>query len=260
MVRKLIKHELIALFRIVYIPAIAAVALAVLLRISIAINGGSGETTVPWMIITLSMSYVCALSATSLVCFFMSVSRFYKSLFSGEGYMTLSLPVTASQLIWAKLLSALVVMLFGAVACILSALVFFIGLPADFYASLGEFFGGLWEAISFAMQQEPLAVFELVLLGIVSVPAGILLCYLIISVAQMFTVKSRKGIMVLFFFGGIFLLNILSSALLTPLIELTVNVSPHLVLWIFIVLISAVDVGSFFAVRYILTNKVNMIS
>lgn len=259
MVKKLIKHELIALFRIVYIPAVAAVALAVLLRISIAINGDSGETDVSWFIVMLTTSYICALGATSLVCFFMSVSRFYKSLFSGEGYMTLSLPVTASQLIWAKLISALVVMLFGTVACILSALVFFIGLPADFYASLGQFFGEIWQGLGMAFQQEPLAAFELALLGLVSIPAGILLSYLVISVAQLFTVKSRNLIMVFLIFGGIFLLNMLGSAILSPFFRL-ISVSPHLALWILIVIVSAADVGSFFIVRYILTHKVNMIS
>ena len=260
MVKKLIKHELIALFRIVYIPAVAAVALAVLLRISIAANSGAEGSSVPWVMITLTTFYIGALGATSLVCFYMSASRFYKSLFTGEGYLTLSIPATAGQLIWAKLLSALVVMLFGAAACALSATVFFIGLPAEFYASLGQFFGELWEGIAIAAQQEPLAFVEFTILFLVSIPAGILICYLVISIAQLFTVKNRKLIMVFIFFGGIFVLNMLSSLFLPVFIRIAVDVSPHLLLWMLIVIVSAADVGSFFAVRYILTNKVNMIS
>ncbi|MDE7158189.1 MAG: hypothetical protein K2N74_01305, partial [Clostridiales bacterium] len=122
MVRKLLKHELIALFRVVYIPAIVMIALAILLRISIA---GAGEDTLGF-IVMLAIFYLFAVFATEFVCFAVGVSRFYKSFFSGEGYMTLSLPATASQLIWAKLLSSLIAMLFGTVACVLSALIFFI--------------------------------------------------------------------------------------------------------------------------------------
>ena len=66
--------------------------------------------------------------------------------------------------------------------------------------------------------------------------------------------------MVFIFFGGIFVLNMLSSLFLTVFIRIAVDVSPHLLLWMLIVIVSAADVGSFFAVRYILTNKVNMIS
>ena len=254
MVRKLLKHELIALFRVVYIPAIVMIALAVLLRISIA--GANEDTTA--FVVMLGVFYVFALLATELVCFAVSVSRFYKSFFSGEGYMTLSLPATASQLIWAKLLSALVAMLFGTVACVLSGCIFFIGLPEGFFAILAEIFGELGELIAMAIRQEPMLLVEAIIQFIVMIPAGLLVFYLVISIAQLFTTKNRKGMIFLIYFGGAFICGIVSSLVVEPLNDLMMAVSYHLAMWMSILFYAAVDVGSFFIVRHILTHKVNM--
>ena len=254
MVRKLLKHELIALFRIAYIPAIVMVALAILLRISAE---GANEGNIA-LIAVLTMFYIFALCATVIVCFTMGVSRFYKSFFSGEGYMTLSLPATASQLIWSKLLSSLITMAFGTVSCLLSARVFFIGLPGEFYAAVAEVLGPIGEMIKYGIQQEPMLLVESIIQVIVSIPAGLLVFYLVISLAQLFTTKNRKGMMVLIFVGGWFILGIVSALLVDPLMDLMAEVSYHLAMWMRILFSVEVDVGSFFIVRHILTHKVNM--
>lgn len=254
MVRKLMKHELIALFRIAYIPAIVMVGLAILLRISAE---GTNEGNIAFVVI-LTMFYIFALCATLIVSYVLGISRFYKSFFSGEGYMTLSLPATASQLIWSKLLSSLIVMAFGTVSCLLSACVFFIGLPGEFYAEMIEVFGELGQLISFAIQQEPMLLVEAIIQFIAMLPAGLLVFYLVISIAQLFTTKNRKGMIFLIYFGGAFICGIVSSLVVEPLMGLMAEVSYHLSMWMSILFYVAVDVGCFFIVRYILTHKVNM--
>lgn len=254
MVRKLLKHELIALFRVVYIPAVVMVGLAILLRISAeGADEGNGA-----FIAILTMFYIFALCATIIVCYVLGITRFYKSFFSGEGYMTLSLPATASQLIWSKLLSSLIVMAFGTVACVLSGCIFLIGLDIDF-ATIGELLGAFWQILTLEFGAEPaLFIIESVIQFIVMIPAGLLVFYLVISIAQLFTTKNRKGMIFAIYFGGSFICGIVSSVVVQPLNELMMAVSIHLVMWMNILFYLAVDVGCFFIVRYILTHKVNM--
>lgn len=253
MVIKLIKHELIALFRVVFIPAAVMLGLAILFRISLI-----GESEGMPMQSLLGMFYVFAIMATMLVCFAMGIERFSKSFFTGEGYMTLSLPVTPCQLIWAKLLTALLTMLFGAVVCILSSLIFLIGLDQGIWQFLGvlfEAFGSwIWTAISY----DPMIAVEAVLMMIVSVPATLLEFYLVISIGQMFTTKNRKGMTVLIYLAAMFIWGLISSLITEPIMEAASAVSYHLALWIVILFQAAIDVGCFFGVKYILTHKVNL--
>lgn len=256
MVKKLLKHEFIALFRVVYIPAVVMIGLALILRLAvIQVSGGEGMTVFATMLI---LFYVLSIYATLLVCFAMSVSRFSKSFFSGEGYLTLSLPVTASQLIWAKLISAVVIMAFGIVSCLISACFFCIGWDHAVMEEIFRVFIAIWDQFALAFEAEPWLCVELVILTIVSIPSGMLVFYLVASVGQLFTVKNRKGMAVLVYLVGLFVCGILFSFLLTPFIDLMVNVSYHLGMWIMIVLQMAINVGCFFAVRYILTHKVNL--
>ena len=123
MMRKLIKHELLSTIRLAAIPALIMVLLAVLSRIMF-------ETSSVGLAIVLVLFYIFFMFATLFIGFWFGIYSFYQSLFTGTGYLTLSLPITADQLIWSKLLSAIIVEFASAVVCILSACIFFIGLPA----------------------------------------------------------------------------------------------------------------------------------
>ena len=56
----------------------------------------------------MSMLYVVIFAAVFVATAVILVQRFYKSLLGGEGYLMFTLPVSRSQLIWSKLLVALV--------------------------------------------------------------------------------------------------------------------------------------------------------
>lgn len=252
MVTKLMKHELIALFRVVIFPAATMLLLAVLFRISLI-----GEIR---MQVLLGTFYGFALTATMLVCFAMGVMRFSKSFFSGEGYMTLSLPVTASQLIWAKLLTALLTMLFGVVVCLLSTLVFLIGVDPAVLESIGRFFESVGANLASVISSEPVIVIEMILLMIVGIPAALLEFYFVISVGQMFTTRNRKGMTAVIYLVGFFIMGMISTFLTQPVESVAIYVSVHLAIWILILLQAAIDVACFLSVRYILTHKVNLVA
>lgn len=255
MVGKLIKHELHCIFRVAFVPAIIMILLAIFSRVSLAVDAENGAAYV------LLFFYIYAMIATVGVCFFFGISRFYKSLFTGEGYMTLSLPVTADQLIISKLLSSVIAEFFGIIACALSACIFLIGLPQDIYSEMGIILEYLGIGISDLWLSDPLLGVEMIIYFILSIPAGFLEFYFVMSIAQLFTVKNRKGIAVLLYVGIVFVFSLLNTVVVMPLLDtISLNVSPHLTTWIQIIFIAAVDVVCYLVVRYILRNKVNLIA
>lgn len=252
MVGKLIKHELFSTVRVAVIPAIIMLLLAVLLRIMI-------ETSNISLIILILVFYVYSMFATVLIGYFFGINSFYRSLFTGTGYLTLSLPVNCDQLIWSKLISAIVVMFASIIVCLLSTFIFFIGLSPEILESINEAFSTLGYIFTEFIVLEPLITFEGILLGIVYIPMSFLVFYAVMCIGQLFTVKNRKGIAILLFVGLVFVCSILNQLAVTPLLEKTTEISIHLTLWLKIVFYTAVDIGCYFLVRYIIKNKVNLI-
>ena len=121
---KLLKHELIALFRVLVFFAAAVVVFAVIGRILLAVEiGDVGQGLLTLLFILFYVFAICALVVAAWV---LGISRFYKTLFTGEGYMTLSLPVSPTRIICAKLLSSLIAMFAACIVSALSLCIFFI--------------------------------------------------------------------------------------------------------------------------------------
>ena len=227
------------------------------LRILLAVEF-SGDENINILAILFILFYVFAILALIVAAWALGVSRFYKTLFTGEGYMTLSLPVSPMKVVWAKLLSSLIAMFAALVVSVLSLLIFFIGVDSQIVPILGNEL-----AISFEMWFEsiaaaPLQFVEEVILFILSIPVSLLLLYDCICLGQLFT-NHRKLMTFLIVLGLYFVGEILSITALTPVLDAAFEVSEHLCLWIEILLVAALDVGSFLLVRYILKEKVNLI-
>ena len=253
MVGKLIKHELYNTVRIAMFPAIAMVLLAILTRIMI-------ETTNESLMVIILMFYIFSVMATLIIGFYFGIYSFYQSLFTGTGYLTLSLPVTPDQLIWSKLISAITVMFASIIICVLSGCIFFIGLPAEVYEEIREGYYVFSEALSLVIDFEPLLVVELIIWLIVSVPMSFLIFYAVMSVGQLFTTKNRKGIAIGLYIGLMFVWSLFSQIAVDPILAKATEVSIHLTMWLRIVFCIGVDVGCYFLVRYIIRNKVNLLA
>ena len=82
---KLLKHELIALFRVLVFFAAAVVVFAAIGRILLAVelkdlgNGSSGMLSLFFILF-----YVFAIMALVIAAWALGISRFYKTLFTGE--------------------------------------------------------------------------------------------------------------------------------------------------------------------------------
>lgn len=251
------KHELRAIFRVLMWFMIAVALLSVLSRIIfelVARTGADNRISKIFLTTITSLFLYGSILALELAGTLMCVVRYFKSLFTGEGYMTFSLPVTPGKLLVAKFLSALIV----TVACSAEVILcFLVALPQSAI-------GGIWEGLTSLLpeivqfySEQPLLASEETLLFLVSIPSGIIYLFLVASIGQLFN-KHRVGLTILLYYGSSFVIGILFSLLLVPFVALA-ETSLHLIFWLTIVLVTAFDVGGFFLIRYILNRKVNLV-
>lgn len=251
MVGKLMKHELIALLRTLIYVGIVVLVLAVLSRICLAVEA-------MWYWLFLSVSLGMGIFVLCACAFLTSVSRFWTSLFTGQGYMTFSLPATPSQILTAKLLSALVATFFSVIVSVLALLIAF---APDFSVLFdGDVeIGAIIDTMMVYLSSDPLSAVEGVLYLITALPMALLFIYLAMSVGQLFT-KGRKGITFLIMIGGYWLISMINMLAFAPLMDtISELVGYHATQWIEIAVNIALDVGMFCLIRFILLRKVNLI-
>ena len=248
MVGKLMKYEFKALFRVLICMSVVSLVLSCIARILVAAQIGDV------FVVLFSVVAMYVALALIAVAFFVSVYRFSQSLFRGEGYMTFSLPVTATQLIVAKALSAIIAMFCGVAVFALSAFIIVSGISKEYLDQIMEYIGQYSGMLNAYFASDPLLIVELILEIIVSLPLTLLILFLLESVGQLFT--NRRGLITFGIAVGAFtLISILQGLCLEPILDAAGKVSVHLANWIEIILYAGIDVGCFFATRYILTNK-----
>lgn len=197
------------------------------------------------------------------------VIRYYKNMFSGEGYLTLTLPVTAEQHLFVKLGSAILAMLCSLVVSLLAVCVFTIG---DWLRELVKAGVYIYNSLrpEFGVHL-PFLTVEFVLVVLFAMLAEILLFYMCISLGQLFR-KNRVLAAVGVYFGLYLIFQILSTVasivfsvfLSTQLeaLELWIQQYTHLALHIifgicllFNILLSLIYL---LVSRHILTNRLNL--
>lgn len=106
MLGKLIKYDLKALNRFMFIIHAFLLAAAILGRIFLTgrLDFRSQELNLT-LLLTSYMLYLLVIVAASLGTYMVIAVRFYKSIFSDEGYLTNTLPVTRSSILLSKMIS-----------------------------------------------------------------------------------------------------------------------------------------------------------
>ncbi len=132
MLGKLIKHEIKATGRVIPFLYLAIAALGLASYIGLKFNSeGFGVVTCMFMILGSAAVYVAALALIAV--------RFYKSMFSNEGYLTMTLPVSTGKILFTKSLVSFLWILASIVVMAGSfAAAFF--MFADHQNSMDEFF------------------------------------------------------------------------------------------------------------------------
>lgn len=140
MVKKLLKHEAHALWRSMMPIWSVLFGVSLLGRLIQLFE----QNTVAYDIISGSSIFFYAVSLLACIAcpFIFAITRFYRNLFTGEGYLSFTLPVTTHQHIWVKLVVAVVTETVTLVAAALSVIVITFG---DLTVEIGKAIGYLFK-------------------------------------------------------------------------------------------------------------------
>lgn len=277
MLGKLIKQELKVTSRYFVPMYVSFAVVTLLLKLSFLFSGGddifvqAGTSVFANFFQGLMVFvYVIMLIGISILTYFFIIKRFYSNLFGDEGYLMFTLPVTASQLIHAKLIGAIIWLLIMAPMMIGSFLLLFLG--TDAYHSFAEMFGYIAEelhVLEISGYNIGLLVFEIIISGILGTICSLLMFYFAIALAQHFFSEHRLLGTVGCYFGlsivqsvlesfiGVFLENVYTDLLMANttadmLATFQRTVPPGIL--IYVVLIAAYYVGT----HYLLNKKLNL--
>lgn len=225
MVKKLFKHEMHALWRLM-IPIWCMLGGASVLGRLIQLFE---QDSVAYSIISGSavFFYIVLLVACIVCPFVFAVTRFYRNLFTGEGYLSFTLPVTASQHIWVKLAVAMITQLVTLVAAALSVVVVTFG---DLTIEIGK---ALWYLFKYFTRSwgahMPMYLIEGIVGILLLLVSEILLYYACICIGQL-SKKNRILTAVGAYFGFYAVKQVLGTIVL--LISVGIDWNP-LLMWMF---------------------------
>ncbi len=200
MVKKLFKHEIRSYLR-VFIPVyLILLGIALLGRV---IQFFETETTAYTIIAGSSLfAFYIALCATMVMSVVLAIVRYYRNLFTGEGYLTFTLPVTTNQLLLVKLFTA---MFFEVISLIVAAVSLCIYTAGDLLTEIGKAGAYLFDKVYDKLGGHFWGYLaEGIVLLVVAAAAGFLLYYLCICIGQLFNknrVLAAFGIYAAFYFG-----------------------------------------------------------
>lgn len=270
MVKKLIKHEMHAFARSMLPMEIILIGMAILTRfVQLFETETSAYNTVRTSSIVM---FVIAIVVCLVMTVVVSIRRFYMNLFSSEGYLTLTLPVSAGQHIFVKLLISVVSLIITLVTVIVSVCI----------ATMGDVLVEVCKAVSYILKwyysflggHTVAYIFEVIIVALAILVSQYLLFYACISIGQ--TARKNRvlaafGVYFAYYIttqilGTVFII-IISAApnwLMTLLENIGIWSEQHPFAAIHIALITvtvlyAVLSGVYFLVsRYIIKNRLNL--
>lgn len=185
MVKKLFKHEILAYLRMLLPVYIILCSVALMSRILLFFENTSGIYNI---IFGSSIAiYIVGIVASLILMTVFMIVRFYKNMFSLEGYLTHTLPITANQHIFVKLATAILFQFITIITVLISVAIITSGeLLSEIFKAVSYLYNTFGEFLS------PHLIFyiiEFALMLTVALIAETLLFYAVISVGQL----SRKN-------------------------------------------------------------------
>ncbi len=293
MLGKLIKHDFKALSRILIPTSIAIIGATILATLGIRFTATSYASYEDNFIVGLMKTATVALSAILIIAIcaafffiaFVVFQRFYKNFMTNEGYLTFTLPVSTSNLLWSKVITAYIWLVISAVVGLLSLFIFLLfGTTTSGFANpeifrgIGQFFRMLSANYSSGIT---VLIIEMIFLIIISVGVSVLQIYLALVIGGVVSQKHKLAAGIGFYFVinmvmGVFT-SIIQTAFLTGLytgtnigsfglngsssVPETINnivaaIQPYY--WSLTGLMIVFAVGFFILTHYLLKNKLNI--
>ncbi len=268
MVKKLFKHEFLAYARVMSLVYIILLTIAATGRV---IQFFQSNSVVYDIISTVAnITYGVCLFAALSSSFVFGIIRFYKNLFTAEGYLSFTLPVTSTQHLVAKSIVALCFSVATVLVILISGCVITAGdFLAEIIKALEYVFQKLYELASFHIS---LFVLEAVLLVVIATFSNFLLYYMFIAIGQLFK-KNRVLASVGAYFVYYLLTQVVSTIVLivfsvwmpTHLLDRIVEFATlhpyatiHIALCGLLVLAGVFSVIYFVVTRAIINKKLNL--
>lgn len=268
MVKKLIKYDFIGFGRIMIPTFIALLGLGLLNRIIQLFESNTSAYSITFVssCVVLGIGIVVSLVLTLITC----ITRFYKTLFTSEGYLSFTLPVSVGQHIFSKLFVSVVYFIINAIVIIISGAI----------ATFGDVLAELWKAFVYIMKDLhkhysyhiTLYSIETIIAIIVSTATSLLLIYACISIGQLAR-KNRVACAVGVYFGYYLLTQIIATIFIIilvvfgdvlPLREIAEFIDNHTLLSTHLIITISTVINAIFAFIYykisskILRNRLNL--
>ena len=269
MLNKLLKYDFRALFKFLIPCYVVLVALAVLCAICLPIaehvsdsqSNNLGATAFFTALSSIVFFYALGVLCCSTVCIFNIALRFQKNLFSGEGYLTLSIPATPEEHILSKSISGFVAIVLTVLVAVGSLLIVAAPYGSQIFPKIGELLGNLGILYRDYTVDAVFLTIELVLFLLFYVIFNIQVIYSCMCVGHLCVNKSRGGAAAV-----AFVIYIAVSQTISVFFTATgalgsffnSQVGAHLFFWILILLQGGGAVGLFFFQRHVLKQKVNL--
>lgn len=219
MVKKLYKQEMIYYMR--SLLPVWVIIMGIALMGSIIHIFESDHWTYAIVANSSLVAYVVAIIVSLVFVTIFIVVRYYKNMFTGEGYLTLTLPVTFEQHLGAKLLAAMTASIGTTIVIVVSAMMF-----------LGrEWLSEIFKAIEYFIDASFLAkefgihlgfyIAEFVVLALAGLVTEILNYYMCISLGQMFRKRRILGAIAIYY-GLTFVVQVITtiaSIVITIIVE-----------------------------------------
>ncbi|MBR3036877.1 MAG: hypothetical protein IKI54_06270 [Lachnospiraceae bacterium] len=207
MVKKLLKYDLRAVFKyllVIYAIVLGTAGLNRILQLF--------ESKQVWYVISFRSSLILliiGIASMLLLTEILLVQRFYKNLFTNEGYLTFTLPATIHEQLWSKI--------FCSVICIIATV--FVMFLAFLIATSGEVFTEVMKAVNYIFRQflkgagalnMTFYLIEGIVLFLLGAANAVMLFDTCLTIGQL-AKKHRVGLAVAIFFIQYFVMQILGT-------------------------------------------------
>ena len=207
MLLKLLKYDIKAIWKIALLVSIASVGAGLIggAGFRVFYEGATGTAESPFYIVgffAFLMSFFAIAAANAVISIFVFM-RFYKNLFTDEGYLTFTLPVSRRTVLLSKTLNSLIWFVVSLVVAALSMAMYIPFMPLD----SSEFVMGVKDMLSlFGYVSESMNIWNYIQLVLAALSVivgsvfGICLIQLCISLGAMLVKKGKLLIGILFYF------------------------------------------------------------
>lgn len=259
MLGKLLKYDFRAMWKQFSMIWLAALVIALINRFTLPFNrqGGLGTENELLAVITISV-FIGVMCAMFVVAMVFVLTRFYRGLLGDEGYLMHTLPVKTWQLVFSKLVCAIVVTV---VNVLVSFLAMFLMMPINW---IEVFDMELWKRLVQGMLRQPdvlLYLAEFFLLCVVALSLMVTMVYLSMAIGHLFHRRRVLMSVVAFFaldIAGNLVISLVNELGLLGFLDELAMWGGHTGFWVGITLLLIPAVLMFLASSYLLKHHLNL--